>query len=73
MFNPKNLAVIAVIFIIGLGGHYAMPNGGFPLYRVNGNIVYFPAIAVAAIVGILLNIVLHVPEFIKHIKTKKDN
>lgn len=71
MFNPKNLAVIAVIFIIGLGGHYAMPNGGFPLYRVNGNIVYFPAIAVAAIVGILLNLGLHIPEFIKHIKERE--
>ena len=72
MFNPKNLAVIAVIFVIGIGGHYAMPNGGFPLYKINGNIVYFPAIAVAAIIGILLNLVLRIPEFIKHLKEKKE-
>lgn len=73
MFNPKNLAVIAVIFVIGIGGHYAMPNGGFPLYKINGNIVYFPAIAVAAIIGILLNLVLRISEFIKYLKEKKEN
>jgi len=55
LFNSKNLAVIATVFIIGLGGHYALPNGGFPLYKVQGSVVYFPALAVASIVGIVLN------------------
>lgn len=73
MFNPKNLAVIAFIFIIGIGGHYSMPNGGFPLYKVNGNIVYFPAIAVAAIGGIILNLLIHIPEMVQGIKAKKAN
>lgn len=59
LFNAKNLAVIATVFVIGIGGHYALPNGGFPLYKVDGNIVYFPALAVASIVGILLNLVLN--------------
>ena len=27
MFNPKNLAIIAVIFVIGLGGNLALTNG----------------------------------------------
>lgn len=72
MFNPKNLAIIAVIFIVGLGGHYALPNGGFPLYKVSGEIVYFPAIAVAAIVGIVLNALLSIPELIKYNKNKNN-
>ncbi|MFA5542430.1 MAG: solute carrier family 23 protein [Bacilli bacterium] len=65
MFNPKNLAVIALVFIIGLGGHYALPNGGFPLYKVDGTIVHFPALAAAAIIGILLNAFLNLIESIK--------
>ena len=73
MFSPKNLAIIAVIFIVGLGGHYALPNGGFPLYKVSGEIVYFPAIAIAAIVGILLNAVLSIPEMIAYKKSKNGN
>ncbi len=72
MFNPKNLAIIAVIFVVGLGGHYALPNGGFPLYKVSGQIVYFPAIAIAAIVGILLNALLSIPELITYQKSKKE-
>lgn len=72
MFNPKNLAIIAVIFIIGLGGHYALPNGGFPLYKVAGQIVYFPAIAIAAIVGIILNAILSIPELINHNKPREE-
>ncbi len=70
MFNPKNLAVIALVFIIGLGGHYALPNGGFPLYKVDGTIVHFPALAAAAIIGILLNAFLNLIESLQS-KIKK--
>lgn len=59
LFNAKNLAVIATVFVVGLGGHYALPQGGFPLYKVDGQIVYFPALAVASVVGILLNVLLN--------------
>jgi len=59
LFNAKNLAVIATVFVIGIGGHYALPSGGFPLYKVDGNVIYFPALAVASIVGILLNALLN--------------
>ncbi len=62
LFNPKNLAIIAVVFVVGLGGHYGFASGGFPLYKVNGEIIYFPALAAAAIIGILLNSVLNLVE-----------
>lgn len=51
LFSPKNLAVVATILIIGLGGA-AMPNG---MIQIGG--VHLPAIATAAVFGILLNLV----------------
>jgi len=51
LFSAKNLAVVATILIIGLGGA-AMPNGMI----VIGNLE-LPAIATAAIFGIVLNLV----------------
>lgn len=51
LFTPRNLAVVATILIIGLGGS-AMPNGMIPL----GNLK-LPAIATAAVFGIILNLV----------------
>jgi uracil permease len=54
MFDAKNIAVIASIVTIGLGINY-----GF-----GGNIVFFgvnvPAVAGAAIFGILLNLILSI-------------
>jgi uracil permease len=71
LFDPKNLAIIASVFVIGVGGHYALPNGGFPLYKVDGNLIYFPALAVASLVGILLNLLFNFIE--KFTKENKDN
>ncbi|MGE5560434.1 MAG: uracil-xanthine permease family protein [Chloroflexota bacterium] len=51
LFTPKNLAVVATILIIGLGGA-AMPNG---MITIAG--MQLPGIATAAIFGILLNLV----------------
>ncbi len=52
MFDSKNIAVIASIMVIGVGGQYAF----------GGNIAFFgmniPCIAGAAIFGILLNLLL---------------
>lgn len=60
MFDARNLAVIAVIMIIGIGGSFLSVNG----VSTNGMIPFFgiklPAIATAAIVGILLNLVLQI-------------
>jgi uracil permease len=57
LFDPKQLAIGAVILICGIGGNLALPNSVFPF-----NIPYLfpngiPAIVFAAIVGILLNVV----------------
>ena len=56
MFSSKNIAVIAVIMIIGVGGQYTF----------GGNIDFFglqvPCIAGAAIAGILLNLILSIGE-----------
>jgi uracil permease len=52
MFSSRNMAVIAVILILGVGG--SILNGGtIPFFGAN-----LPAIATAAIAGIVLNLVL---------------
>lgn len=53
MFNSKNLAIIAVILIVGLGGSFGFPGGMIPMFGTQ-----LPAIATAAIVGIILNLLL---------------
>ncbi len=44
LFDARNLAVIAVILVIGLGGSYGFPNN------------MIPAIATATMVGIVMNL-----------------
>ncbi len=53
MFSSKNLAVIAVILIIGLGGNFNFEGGMIPVFGAK-----LPALATAAIVGIILNLIL---------------
>lgn len=55
LFDPKQLAVGAIILICGIGGNLALPNGVFPF-----NVPYLfpngiPAIVFAAILGIFVN------------------
>ncbi len=57
MFKSKNLAVIAVILVIGIGGSFGFANGMIPMFGIE-----FPAIASAAVVGILLNLLLSIGE-----------
>jgi uracil permease len=57
MFSAKNLGIIAVILIVGLGGHYAFPNGSIPMFGAS-----LPAIAFASILGIVLNLLLNLAE-----------
>jgi len=54
MFSAKNIAVIASIMVIGIGGQYAF-GGNVPFFGMN-----VPCIAGAAIFGILLNLILGV-------------
>jgi uracil permease len=63
LFSSKNLAVIAVILIIGLGGTYNFEGGMIPMFGTQ-----LPAIATAAITGIALNLLLS----IEGKKTKSD-
>lgn len=56
MFSSKNIAVIASIMIIGIGGNYAF-GGNIPFFGIQ-----VPCIAGAAIFGILLNLLLSIGE-----------
>jgi uracil permease len=56
LFDPKQLAVGAIILITGIGGNLALPNGGmfpFPIPFLFPSGI--PAIVFAAILGILVN------------------
>ncbi len=57
MFKSKNLAIIATILIIGLGGSFGYANGMIPIFGIE-----FPAIATAAVFGIVLNLLLSIGE-----------
>ena len=54
MFDSKNIAVIASVMVIGIGGQYAF-GGNIPLFGMQ-----IPCIAGAAIFGILLNLLLSI-------------
>ena len=55
MFSPRNLAIGAVIMVVGIGGNIGFPGGFIPVtvpgIFPNG----LPAIATAAVLGILIN------------------
>lgn len=55
LFNARNLAVISTILVIGLGGNYGFPGGMIPFFGAE-----LPAIATAALVGIVLNLILSI-------------
>ena len=52
MFDSKNIAVIALVCIVGLGGQYAF-GGNIPFFGMD-----VPCVAGAAISGIILNLIL---------------
>ena len=58
MFSAKNIAVIATIMVIGLGGNYRF-GGNIPFPGFSNGI---PCIAAAAVFGILLNLLLSIGE-----------
>jgi len=63
LFDPKSLAIIASILIIGLGGSYNYAGGMIPIFGMKA-----PAIASAAIVGILLNLIFVLMDKLVHAK-----
>jgi uracil permease len=58
LYDPKQLAIGATILIIGVGGHIGYPDGFLPIRLLTGIFPKgWPAIATAAVAGILLNLV----------------
>jgi uracil permease len=54
LFSAKNIAVIATIMVIGLGGQYGF-GGNIPFFGIE-----VPSVAGAAIFGIILNLILSI-------------
>ena len=52
MFDSKNIAVIALVCVVGLGGQYAF-GGNIPFFGIS-----VPCVAGAAMAGIILNLIL---------------
>jgi len=58
LFDPKQLAIGAVILIIGVGGHIGFAGGFLPIPLLRGIFPQgWPAIATGAVAGILLNLI----------------
>ncbi|MBL8062641.1 MAG: xanthine permease [Anaerolineales bacterium] len=55
MFDPRNLAIGAVIMIVGIGGNIGFPGGFIPVTIPGIFPSGLPAIATAAVLGILIN------------------
>ncbi len=57
MFNPRNLAVGATIMVIGIGGNIGFEGGFLPIPLGTVFPSGLPAIATAAVLGILMNLI----------------
>ena len=58
LFNPRNLAVGAVIMVVGIGGNIGFAGGFLPIPVLQGVFPSgLPSIATAAVLGILINAV----------------
>jgi uracil permease len=58
LFDPKQLAIGAVILIVGIGGNIGFPGGFLPFPILQGLFPQgLPAIATGAVFGILLNLI----------------
>jgi len=59
LFDPAQLAIGAVILIVGIGGNIGFPGGFLPIPLFQGLFPQgWPAIATGAVAGILLNLIL---------------
>ncbi len=58
LFDPKQLAIGAVIMVIGIGGNIGYQGGFLPIPLLQGLFPFgWPAIATGAVAGILLNLI----------------
>jgi uracil permease len=55
IFDERNVAVIAVILVVGLGGSFGFAGGMIPFFGAR-----LPAIATASVAGIVMNLLLHI-------------
>lgn len=55
LFDARNLAVISIILVVGLGGNYGFEGGMIPFFGSK-----LPAIATAALLGIVVNLILSI-------------
>jgi len=59
LFDPSQLAIGAIILIVGIGGNIGFPGGFLPIPALQGLFPNgWPAIATGAVIGILLNLIL---------------
>ena len=57
MFDARNLAVGATIMVVGIGGNIGFPGGFIPVTIPGVFPNGLPAIATAAVLGILMNLI----------------
>ena len=58
MFDPRNLAIGAIIMVVGIGGNIGFEGGFLPIPVFQGTFPNgLPAIATAAVLGILVNLI----------------
>jgi uracil permease len=58
LYDPKQLAIGAIILIVGIGGNIGYANGFLPIPLLQGIFPYgWPAIATGAVIGIVLNLI----------------
>jgi uracil permease len=58
LYDPKELALGAIILIVGIGGNIGFPGGFLPIPMLTGVFPNgWPAIATGAILGILINLI----------------
>jgi uracil permease len=57
LFDPGKLAIVALILVVGIGGYIGFPNGNLPIPLLKSVFPFgWPAIASAAVFGILVNL-----------------
>lgn len=58
LYDPRQLAIGAIILVVGIGGNIGYANGFLPIPLLQGVFPYgWPAIATGAVIGIILNLI----------------
>jgi uracil permease len=58
LYDPRQLAIGAIILVVGIGGNIGYPNGFLPIPLLTGVFPSgWPAIATGAVLGIILNLI----------------